>query len=341
MMASIQLRDRCTGLVTSLGLAPNDGVVDVRPLTGGVASDIASVDLGDRVVCVKFALEKLRVAEDWHAPVNRNAAEYAWLDFAGDAVRGCAPRLYGRDAAHNGFAMEFVDGDDVYLWKSALLDGRPLREEAAKVGKVLGRIHAASTAEDFDSSRFRNQHDFYALRLDPYLGFTAALYPELAGNLRQLIDAQVSNAVALIHGDVSPKNILFRSGQAVFLDAECATMGDPAFDVSFCLNHLLLKAFHMPGRIDEMLGEFAAFWTSYARNVSWENVDGLERRVCSLLPALMLARIDGKSPVEYLDENDRDRVRVFAKAHLEKPPAVLRALVEAARHRVNKDHEQD
>jgi aminoglycoside phosphotransferase (APT) family kinase protein len=319
----VDLQERCTELVEKLGLAAVDQVSSVRPLTGGVASDIAVVDIGEREVCVKFALEKLRVAEDWRAPVERNAAEYAWLDFAGRVVSGSAPELFGRDADLNGFVMEFVQPDQSYLWKAALLKKQAKRGEAGKVGKALGAIHSASAATDFDTSKFQNQGDFYDLRLEPYLGFTATVHVELADTLRHLIDVQESSSIALIHGDVSPKNILFRNGEPVFLDAECATMGDPGFDVAFCLNHLALKAFHMPESSADLIDEFMSLWASYSPLVSWENVGQLEARVCELLPALMLARIDGKSPVEYLDEDIRAAVREFARVHVMTAPVSL------------------
>ncbi len=47
--------------------------------------------------------------------------------------------------------------------------------------------------------------------------------------------------IALVHGDVSPKKVPAGPRGPVFLDAECAWYGDPAFDLAFCLNHLLLK----------------------------------------------------------------------------------------------------
>jgi 5-methylthioribose kinase len=103
---------------------PED-VSSVQPLTGGVASDIAAVDFDGRKVCIKFALSKLRVADDWHASVDRNRAEYAWLEFAGRVVPGSVPELFGRDADLNGFAMEFLKGEDIYNWKTELMQRRP------------------------------------------------------------------------------------------------------------------------------------------------------------------------------------------------------------------------
>ncbi|NRB15950.1 MAG: aminoglycoside phosphotransferase family protein, partial [Rhizobiales bacterium] len=302
----------CKKLVVELGVGTADDVVSVQQLTGGVASDIAMVDLGDRRICVKFALEKLKVAEDWHAPVHRNKAEYYWLQVAASVSPETAVKLYGRSETANGFAMEFLDGKDVYLWKDALLDTAPDKGEASTVGEVLGKIHAVSALANFDSSPFQNRDDFRALRLEPYLNFTATRHPNLAKQLNGLADNLYDANDVLIHGDVSPKNILFRSGRPIILDAECATMGDASFDVAFCLNHLVLKAVHMPASRKALLAAVTDFWKSYKLHVDWENIGKLEARICALLPALMLARIDGKSPVEYLSDANQHKVRDFA-----------------------------
>jgi aminoglycoside phosphotransferase (APT) family kinase protein len=317
------LAARSRRLAAELGLCAADQVVSVTPLTGGVASDIAVVDLGNRRLCMKFALPKLKVAADWFAPVHRNAAEYAWLKVAAALRPECAPALFGRSEALSGFAMEFIAGDDVYLWKAALLAGAPDRGEAAKVGALLGSVHAASGAPGFDTAPFQNHDDFRALRIEPYLTFTAGRHPVVADRLCALAETLGSRTEVLVHGDVSPKNILFRQGNPVILDAECATMGDAAFDPAFCLNHLILKAIHLETSRDALLASVGAFWRSYAPHVAWEPPRALERRVAGLIPALMLARVDGKSPVEYLAPDDADRVRNLALTLLQSPPPTL------------------
>lgn len=321
------LKKRCTDLVEELGLGAAVDVRNVVPLTGGVASDIAMVDLGDRKFCVKFALPKLKVAEDWQAPVHRNRAEYAWLKVAAEIAPDGAVRMFGQSVNQFGFAMEFLSGDDVTLWKAELLQGKIDLCEVARVGELLGKVHAASTNRGFDRAAFQNRDDFRALRIEPYLSFTASRHPEVADILNTLADQLYNADQVLVHGDVSPKNILFRSGVPVVLDAECATMGDPAFDVAFCLNHLVLKALHVPELRPVLAEAVHTFWSAYAEHVSWESADGLESRVSALLPALMLARADGKSPVEYLDEAGKNRVRQLALPLIHTPVATLGAFV--------------
>lgn len=315
----MQLDQRCKELVVELGLASADDVRNVVPLTGGVASDIAMIDLGDRRICAKFALEKLRVAADWRAPVHRNAAEYAWLKVAAQIFPESAVRLYGRSEQAHGFAMEFLEGEDVYLWKDRLLNEAPDMGEAAKVAALLGKVHAASAEVEIERTPFHNRDDFLALRIEPYLSFTRAAHPALAPHIAPLESMLYESDRVLVHGDASPKNILFRSDAPIVLDAECATMGDASFDPAFCLNHLVLKSIHLPGSRQKLLNQVGAFWDTYAELVTWEDATELQARICALLPVLMLARVDGKSPVEYLSEDARQTVRAVATPLITSP----------------------
>ena len=317
------LADRCADLIEELNLGRAADLREVTALTGGVASDIAAIQVGDARYCVKFALPKLKVAADWRAPVHRNAAEYAWLKVAAEVAPDSAVRLFGRSDTAHGFAMELVSGADTYLWKAVMLAGQAPRGEARAVGDLIGRIHSASTKSEFDTSAFRNRDDFRALRIEPYLTFAAAQHSEVAAQLTALSDMLYDGTQVLVHGDVSPKNILMRQGRPVILDAECATMGDASFDPSFCLNHLVLKSIHLPTRRDALLAEIARFWGAYAAQVSWEDATDLEARICRLVPALMLARVDGKSPVEYLDDAGRVCVRKLALPLIASPTSTL------------------
>ena len=180
---------------------------------------------------------------------------------------------------------------------------------------------AADRDETID---FRTGAIFHAIRLEPYLLATAVHHPDLEGQLRGLSERTAQARIALVHGDVSPKNILLGPSGPVFLDAECAWYGDPAFDAAFCLNHFLLKCVARPQWSDRFLGCYAAFSDAYLADVTWEPRAEIESRIASLLPGLFLARIDGKSPVEYItDERDKRMVRDTARPLIERPPAHL------------------
>jgi aminoglycoside phosphotransferase (APT) family kinase protein len=300
-------------------LAPNTAAAGER-LTGGVSSDIWRIDLPTGPVCIKRALAKLRVAADWQAPVERNRYEARWMQRANAAVPGAAPTLLGIDEASGALAMEFLPPGSNALWKNQLRDGDADTNFSAAVARSLARIHAATAAEPTLAADFPTDKIFYDIRLEPYLVATARAHPDLALPLHALVTATQANKCALVHGDVSPKNILHGPKGPVFLDAECAWWGDPAFDIAFCLNHLLLKCLWTPRATAGFLACFEAFTAAYTAGVTWEAQSALEARVANLLPGLFLARVDGKSPVEYVtDEQDKDRVRRTARSLLIHP----------------------
>ncbi len=302
------------------GLLPGGSEVEFTRLEGGVSSDIWRVDSGSRSFCVKRALPKLRVAADWRAPVERNLYEARWMARAAQAVPGSAPELLFQDEAAGLLAMAFLPAEEYKLWKSELRVGRADPDFAGSVGEVLVRIHAATANDAEVAAQFPTDAIFYDIRLEPYLVAAAQTHPELAAPLGALVERTAANKRALVHGDVSPKNILCGPDGPVFLDAECAWYGDPAFDLAFCLNHLLLKCLWVPKAAPAFLECFDRLAGSYIAGVAWEPAPALEARAAALLPGLFLARVDGKSPVEYLtDDRDRDRVRRVAGALLRDP----------------------
>jgi Ser/Thr protein kinase RdoA (MazF antagonist) len=303
------------------GLLAGAATARFTALAGGVSSDIWRVDLPDgRTICVKRALPKLRVAADWYAPVSRNAFEWAWIEFAARHVPDAVPAPLAHDAQAGLFAMAYLAPDQHPVWKRQLLDGRVEPETAAAVGGVLGTLHQASSGDAALARAFDTGANFHALRLEPYLLATAQRHPTLAGALQALVERTARTRIALVHGDVSPKNILVGPRGPVFLDAECAWYGDPAFDIAFCLNHLLLKCLVRPAERGPLRAAFDAFVDAYFARVHFEPRRELERRAAGLLPGLFLARVDGKSPVEYLaDDRDREWVRRAAAPMILQP----------------------
>jgi aminoglycoside phosphotransferase (APT) family kinase protein len=289
-------------------------------LAGGVSSDIWRVDLADGPICIKRALPELKVADPWQVTVERNTYEYAWMDTVSRFCPQAVPRLIGHDPASGLFAMAYLDPSEYPVWKAQLRDGHADATFAAQVGLTLSTIHC-TTADDGDiQKRFTSDAIFHAIRLEPYLIIAAERHPELAATLRALVETTATTKYALVHGDVSPKNILVGHQGPVFLDAECAWYGDPAFDLAFCLNHFLLKCLWTPRAAHEFLACFRVLADTYLAHVSWEPRRECETRAAHLLPGLLLARVDGKSPVEYLtDERDKGRVRKVARTLLLAP----------------------
>ncbi|HEX6020070.1 MAG TPA: aminoglycoside phosphotransferase family protein [Burkholderiaceae bacterium] len=325
-----------------LGVAGADEPLAGQPLAGGVSSDIWRIDTAHGAVCAKRALPKLRVAADWRAPIARNAFEARWMQVAAQAVPGSAPRVLGQHEGLGVLVMEYLDPARHALWKQRLRDGEVDVPFARAVGDTLGRIHAYAAARPELAARFDTDAIFFDIRLEPYLLATARKHPELAAALQALVAQTQAHKCSLVHGDVSPKNILVgpprvggssigdHAAQPVLLDAECAWWGDPAFDLAFCLNHLLLKCLWVPAARLPLMASFDALARAYLQRVDWEPAQALERRAAALLPGLLLARVDGKSPVEYLTTEPQWRTVRRCAAQWRRQPVARLAEVAAA-----------
>ena len=321
---TLLLQLRAAGLVTSP--APR-----LESLTGGVSSEIFLVTDDARRFVIKRALAKLKVPDDWFADTSRNAVEYAFFTEASTIVPESVPSLLGGDAAAGWFAMEYF-GDGFSNWKKLLLAGEANPEHARRAGMILGKLHHATWDNAEVRRRFATLPLFQSLRLDPYLQTTAARVPEV----RELLQAEArrlaETSLALVHGDYSPKNLLVSSDRIIVLDAEVAWFGDPAFDTAFLLNHLLLKALFHRSRPEPCLALVPVFWSAYVAALGSFASPDLETRTTHLLLCLLLARVHGKSPAEYLTPAGRSLITPFAIRHLRQPPKPLNGLTTAWRN---------
>ncbi|MBL9116819.1 MAG: aminoglycoside phosphotransferase family protein [Verrucomicrobiaceae bacterium] len=302
--------------LVSVGLLKPGETAAVQPLSGGVSSDIVRVTTTSVDLVIKAALPKLKVRDDWFADVGRNKVEQAYLEFAATIVPESVPQVIA--TGEDWFAMEYL-GNELRVWKSELMNGTWDVAIAEQAGEVLGRLHAASWCHRELAGRFATDDNFHSLRIEPYLLKTAERVPEVAAILQAEARRLSETKVALVHGDFSPKNLLVNRERLVVLDAECAWYGDPAFDTAFLLTHLFLKALLH----SETAKLVESFWNSYHAQVT---EDTSERTVLLVL-CLMLARVHGKSPVEYLDARQQGIITEFCLAHLPKPPQNIAALL--------------
>ena len=294
-------------------------------LTGGVSSDIWRIDLPAGPVCVKRALAKLRVAADWQAPIERNRYEARWMQCANAAVPGSAPQLLGLDEATGALAMQFLPPDRYALWKTQLRDGDADPEFAAQVADALVRIHAATAASPSIAADFPTDRIFYDIRLEPYLVATARAHPDLARapawprvrNPRQQACAGAWRCQPEEHPARPGRpgvpgcrvRLVGRSGVRSGVLPESPAAEVPVDAVG-----------HRRASSPASMRSPRPMWTESM----WEPPAALEARAAHLLPGLFLARVDGKSPVEYITtEPDKNRVRRTARALLFHPVETL------------------
>ena len=294
----------------------------LAPLSGGVSSEIYLVEDDGKRFVVKRALPRLKVKDNWFADVSRNASERDYIACVGQMMPGAVPQLYFFCPDEGYFGMEFLD-ESFTNWKDLLLAGEFRSRHAELAGNILGEIHRRTAFADGLRSQFETTANFHQLRVEPYLLTTGVRHPAL----RVLFDAEAerieATREALVHGDFSPKNILIKGDRMVLLDCEVAWYGDPAFDVAFLLNHLFLKSLYHAPKILELRNMVDAFWRTYVQERSTADATRIETRLVPLLLMLLLARVDGKSPVEYLTPRKQEFIRTFVHQHLPSSPDSL------------------
>jgi aminoglycoside phosphotransferase (APT) family kinase protein len=309
------------GALRDLGLLASGEAATTFPLSGGVSSDVFGVRAADgRAFVVKRAIPRLRVVADWRAPVERDVGEVSWLRTVHALDARLAPEVIAWSRERHLFVMPWLG--DFPVWKWEMAAGHVDPAFAGKVGEALARIHAASAGRDDIAALFPDDRCFEALRIDPFLRFTAGNHPDVAERLEALAGDLKRRRKVLVWGDASPKNILVGPEGPVFLDAETATIGDPAFDLAFCLTHLLLKTIWLVPHASALMASFMALREAY------EPPDEMSARAAPLVGALLLARVDGKSPAGYLDPAQEDVVRRRAKAILVQPDLTLEMLAD-------------
>ncbi|MBN8888263.1 MAG: aminoglycoside phosphotransferase family protein [Rudaea sp.] len=287
---------------------PGDRQASETILDGGVSSDIRIVHSSQGNYVVKHALEKLRVEADWHSDPARSSIEVDGLrTIAALLGQAHAPRVLWSDASAHRFAMELID-PRYKNWKQLLLGGDVDLATARSAGRLLGLLHARSSTSADIARRFTNTRTFVELRIRPFFERVAERNPALAPAVTRVVERIQSHRNAWVHGDYSPKNLLVDGADVVILDCEVAHWGDARFDIAFCVTHLLLKSFRRDADALPLLSAAAAFLTEY-RRCGLNVVDG---DLLQQIGCLMLARLEGDSPVDYLRDLDAYTVKRIA-----------------------------
>lgn len=287
------------------------GAIQIRELGGGVSNTVLLVECGSKRFVLKQSLGKLRVEQEWLSDRMRIHRECAAMDALGPHLPPeSVPRILFEDQANCIFAMSAAP-ERAETWKALLLRGDIDTGVAARIGQMLGCIIGESRKRPDWKARFSDQTVFDQLRLDPYYRTTAQRHPGLAVFFDRLIQKARTRRISLVHGDWSPKNFLVNGGSVMAIDFEVVHYGDAAFDAAFLTNHLVLKAFYRPHWRSGYRSAALAFRDAVMDTVR-ELPEGLEQDTIEHLAGLLLARIDGKSPAEYIQEEAmKARVRTF------------------------------
>jgi len=302
-----------------------------RTLRGGVSNKTVLIQRPDGTRWVlKQALPKLRVQADWFSDparirVEANALRYLPLVTPANTI----PKLLFEDPEQHLLAMEAVP-EPHENWKERLLGGRLDRDLISQFGRLLANIHGRSydLRQEFFPS-FQDRVFFETLRLEPYYQFTGERVPDAAPFLQDVIEANRTHCVTLVHGDYSPKNILVHQGRLILLDHEVVHVGDPAFDLGFSLTHLLSKGHHLKEHLLAYQAAAIDYWKTYETETGsavW--FSGVESRAVNNTIACLLARTSGRSPLEYLSDDERRHQKEVALHLITHRPATVPELVE-------------
>jgi tRNA A-37 threonylcarbamoyl transferase component Bud32 len=295
--------DTCAGYLRDRGVVSADA--SVIELGGGVSNVVLLAESAQGRFVVKQALPKLRVADDWRAKQERTVTEAAALRLAARLAPGSVPNVVDSDPDRCVLVIEAAPPSWTD-WKQQLLARRVDVDVARALGNVLGHWHHATAAQPELAASCDDPEAFEQLRVDPYLRTVQARHPDFAALVQPAIDHLVGSRTCLVHGDFSPKNVLVGDGSVWVVDFEVAHVGAPEFDVAFMLCHLVLKAIHVPSHEPDYRDCAAAFLAAYA-DAAMDVAVGHDAQVARQLGCLLLARVDGKSPAEYLTKTEQAR----------------------------------
>ena len=303
--------------LATAGLVVRGAAIDVRELGGGISNVVLRYSHSGGCAVLKQSRERIRVADEWFCDQRRTLHERDCIVLLGDVLpSGSVPRVLASDDANFLFVMTCAPSGSM-LWKDMLLAGDIREDVAERAGDALGRIHRRTVGRSDVRRSFTDPGLLDQVRLEPYYYTTAAREPEVSDQILAGAEAIRSARISLVHGDFVPKNIFWTGSSLFLVDFEIAHFGHPAYDVASCLNHLLLKAWAMPQHRRSLADSALRVLDSYESAVLGSDLPEIEAETLRQLGCLHLARLSGKSPVEYLVEHTgRARARAFAFALL-------------------------
>ncbi|GJM29488.1 MAG: aminoglycoside phosphotransferase [Cyclobacteriaceae bacterium] len=296
-------------------------------LHGGVSNRAILVERNSGPNWVfKQALNKLRVETDWFCSTARIHQEAKALRWLKQIIPDNVPSLVWEDKDNQILGMTEVPTPHTN-WKTDLLNGTIDLEQVNTFARLLAKLHDATEQHPQLKEAFREYSYFESLRLDPYYAYTASQVPEASNFLDRLINETKSRKQALVHGDYSPKNVLIHNHQMFILDYEVMHIGDPAFDLGFSLTHFLSKAHAQPKYRNLFFQAALNYWDTYSKAIK-EPRDQLEHMTIKHTLACMLARVCGRSQLEYLNQIQKDQQKQAVLSAMSTFPVTLKALIE-------------
>jgi len=312
-------KDNIRDYLLSSNLVEEGEDISIEPMGGwwgsmGVSSTLIKVEGPKSNFVLKQPLPELAVKDFWPCDTDRIEKEKNCIEALASSVgEDLVPKILFFDKENDALVMSLIP-PDWELWKRQLLDGRVDDRVSVRVAEILAQIHNKTFQDKDIQEKFDDRKILWQLRIDPYYKTVAERHPEVADVVEAEMERMLSTRQCLVLGDYSPKNILTKDGEIVLLDLEIGHYGDPILDFASCLNHLLLKFIHFSFQEQSLKYEYLKtaehYCTTYLNTVEFEEEETLSSNAVKDLGCLMLARVDGKSPVEYItDDKAKDIVR--------------------------------
>lgn len=313
--------------LTERKLLTGDATVEV--LTGGVSCVVLAVASDAREIVVKQALPELKTKAKWVADQRRAIVEAEAMRVYQSITPDSVPELLDCDAANFTLTMSRLP-NTCTNWKQDMLEGRIHPEMGEKLGKILAKWHNTTAADEAIKAKFMEGELFEQLRVSPFYRAVAAKNPNLQAVINSLIEEITTEKIALVHGDFSPKNILATSDNSpIVLDFEVAHTGNPVFDLAFVSAHLLCKTIRTQSAAEKAAITKTAvnFLSSYREDTRISIAKTLPQHVA----LIALARVEGVSPVNYLDEPAQQKLVALTNSALLDSTMTFEQLFEGAR----------
>jgi len=285
---------------------------EVEILTGGVSNVVLAITTSNQKMVLKQALAELAVSEKWVADQRRAIVEADAIELFNQISPKQVPKLLFLDPDRFILVLERVALGST-VWKSDLLAGVINPDIGAKLGHTLASWHNYGQQNPSTKDKFMEDSLFDQLRIDPFYRFVADKNPSLQVWIRKLINELEGDKTTIVHGDFSPKNIMISMSDEVFiLDFEVTHVGNPVFDISFLIAHLLCKFFHAPDALQANL----LAKTANAFKKEYEVLREISPSFTHHAALIALARVEGKSPVNYLTPSQQHKLQKHTKSLL-------------------------
>lgn len=287
---------------------PRTAAATAMPLAWGVSNLVLRIDGPTHPSMVlKQSQPQLRTKIEWRSRCERIYREADILNALAPLLpRGAVPQVIFQDRERYVLGLEAIRADHT-VWKAALLRGEIELSVGSTLGDYLGTIHRDTAGRDDLLPDSADWSLFDELRIDPFYRWIARVHPQLQQPVDRMLADMAAHRVCLVLADFSPKNVLVHADGVSLVDFETGHYGDPAFDLGFFLSHLLLKSLRERNQLAEWQRLIVTFWNRYREVVDqagnhlvWSAATST--RAVSHLAGCLLARIDGKSPVDYLIE---------------------------------------